>query len=136
MGTVSSPGLHASNSEQQLDQVDHYQGGAGQASSSFGRQQADEVFLSSASNGNGNHIRDQASSTQQQPATPKLRIVRLLAPDGVQNGTQNVTIGELGRRFRLRRLSSCAKQLTGRLPRADCMFKFDKKLDQRLTIKW
>jgi len=41
----------------------------------------------------------------QQPPSPRLQIVRLFAPEAVQNGTQNVTIGKFLLRFLLQSIS-------------------------------
>lgn len=60
---------------------------------------ADELLLSAPPNGGAeNRIRDEANTQASNSAqSSNLRIVRLLAPDLVQNGTQNVTIGKLAR---------------------------------------
>lgn len=60
-------------------------GGSGAASATF-----DEPPLVSTASGALGSRRLHANSH----AGPKLRIVRLFAPEAVQNGTQNVTIGE------------------------------------------
>ena len=43
-----------------------------------------------------------AAPIMRQHASAKLHIVRLFAPDSIQNGTQDVTIGEFGEMARLR----------------------------------
>lgn len=130
------------------------------------------------------------AGAQHQPSSG-LQIVRLFAPEAVQNGTQNVTIGKCARGAHLygqRRAIQLATsgahanadwptsgslnlahrrgarrndtdliriyfqikpmQILARNNRiktntptrapltSDCMFRFDEKLDQRLTIKW